>query len=353
MLKRIFGTIYIKTIGFFQARYAALAAFTIFILLTFVNHLEQVSSYVIDIFHRIGITELNVGVVDDITIAVIAWFVYMYFTQISPPKARVSLTPSEVDGAISDGRMEVVLQPVYRLRTNTVVGFESLVRLHHPVFGVVMPREFMENGIFEDTAAARRLTAYVLEQTANYYRLFMDDGQDFQMTVNLFSSDLAHDDIQQMILRTIRSVDMPEDRLTVEISEHTLDKDPTEHLKVINSLGNSGLKISLDDYGVQITSFIRVKEMGAAGIKLDQRLIQQLEMAESNRELIQSIIHGAHSLGTSVTAKHVEKQSIVQILRDLDCDYIQGYVIAPPMPFAQAREWIKTRRVQQAVPERV
>lgn len=349
MLKRIFGTIYIKTIGFFQARYAALAAASTFVFLTFINHLSVVTTYVIDLFKQLGISQLSVGLVDDLLVGVIAWFVYMYFAQISPPKPRVSLTPDEVDLAIIDGRMEVVLQPVYRLRTNTVVGFESLVRLHHPIYGVVMPREFMENGVFEDTASARRLTAYVIERTADYYRMFLEDGNDFQMTVNLFSSDLKYDDIQQLILRTVRSVNMPEDRLTVEISEHTLSKDTNEHLKVINSLGNSGLKISLDDYGVQVTSFIRVKEMGAAGIKLDYRLIERLEEADTNRELIQTIIHGAHSLGTSVTAKHVEKQSIVAVLRELDCDYIQGYVIAPPMPFDQAREWIKTRRSTRSV----
>lgn len=349
MLKKLIGNLYVKAIGFAHQRFAAIAAALAFCALTFVNHIQVVVDGIIDITRTIGITQAPLGIVDDAIIAIIAWFVYMYFTQIRPPKARIMLTPEDVEKSIQTGCVEVVLQPVYHIRTNMVSGFESLVRLHHPTYGVVLPCEFLDGVLFERSTVAYQLTQLVIEKTAEYYSEFARDGHDFQMTVNLFASDLQQSDVQQLIKRTMTSYDMPNDRMTVEISEHVIAQNAPEYMKVITSLGNSGVKISLDDYGVQVTSFIRVKESGAAGVKLDQRLIGQLETSAANKELIQTIIHGAHSLGTSVTAKHVETQQVKDILRDLDCDYVQGYIVAPPMPFEQTREWIKTRKSRRII----
>lgn len=345
MLKKLFGSAYIRTVGFVQKHFAAISAAVVFCILTFVNHLDVVVDGVINLTRTLGINQMHMGIVDDAVVAIIAWFVYMFFTQIRPLKPRIMLTPEEVENSIDTGRVEVVLQPVSHIRTNMVVGFESLVRLHHPVYGVVLPCEFLDGVLFERSTVAYRLTQLVIEKTAEYYNAFAAAGYDFHMTVNLFASDLKQSDLQHLIKRFITSYDMPKERLIVEISENVIAQNVPEYMRVITSLGNSGVKVSLDDYGVhQVTSFTHVKDVGAAGVKLDQRLIRRLETSTANKDLIQTIIHGAHSLGTSVTAKHVETQRAKDILCELDCDYVQGYIVAPPMPFNQSREWIKTRK---------
>lgn len=318
-----------------------------FVGLTFLVHHEPVEHFIESLVATTGIFSPS-EVLDDLVVGLIAWGVYIasvrFRADYVPP---IRITEHDVSTAIDEGRLEVALQPIYNLHTNTIDGFESLVRLHHDAYGVVLPHSFNKLTDFVDSTVAHRITHFVLDRSADYYQQFRKDGYDFQMAVNLFPSDLADPSLIDQISRVTVAHDMPPDRLTVEVSEAALAPNIDISYKIIAGLETLDVKLALDDYGSRITSFVYFNDTLADSVKLDKSLVEKLNMSDANIEHVQSIIYSVHSMGASVTAKHIENQNTVTILRKIECDYVQGYIIAPPMTFDQARGWLKTQRTQK------
>lgn len=276
--------------------------------------------------------------------------VYAYYRKRTLAKLNIAVVTSlDVAEAINNNSLEIVLQPISRLSNNTIVGFESLVRLNHPKYGLIPPCDLMPILNAADPSLSRRLTSYVIHKTAMYYHEFLDDGYDFQMSVNLHPDDLTDNAIISTINNIMLVSGMPTNRLTVEMSESMIDDDTSTSIKVLAGLDTLDVKIALDEYGTRVTSYLHFRDFLVDEVKIDDILTTQLDHNQQSAEIVQSVIYTAHSVGAYVTAKRVETRAAHNKVRDLGCDFVQGYIIAPPMSFEQARVWIRTQRVSGRV----
>jgi len=117
-------------------------------------------------------------------------------------------------------------------------------------------------------------------------------------------------------------------------------EDPLKALQVLDELSQSGVKLSIDDFGTGYSSLAYIKKLPADEIKIDKSLVFDLTNNSDDQVIIKTTVEMCHRLGFTVVAEGVESQSIVDILRGLNCDLIQGYFISPPLPLNKLKLWL-------------
>lgn len=255
---------------------------------------------------------------------------------------KIQISAEDITQSILDKRLEMVLQPIYKVSTSTVVGFELLARMHHPLYGMMKPFDYAAAVELAGPHVTQKITEYAVLQAAEFYSLFKQDGRDMQMSVNLRDEDLANPDIISTITKTLTKFNMPLDRLTVEIPQPALRKNTTTALKIIASLDALDVKVCLDNFGTNIMSFMYFKDFLINSIKIDTSITKDTMIDPHNLDVVRAIVHTSHNVGAHVTAKYIETPEALEQMRAVGCDFIQGYIVAPPMTVEQARRWLST-----------
>jgi EAL domain-containing protein (putative c-di-GMP-specific phosphodiesterase class I) len=259
---------------------------------------------------------------------------------------RISLTDADIISAVMEDRLEIVLQPVYRIQSGTIAGFETLVRMRHPVYGMIRPDQLMPVIAASDPEVARRMTRFIVAKTASYYHRFYAEGYDFQMSINLHPDDLADPSIITTITSTCLTEEMPFDRLTVEVSDVVLSQRPATSMKVLAGIESIEVKLALDSYGTHGSSLLNFRDFLIDEVKIASVITHRIDFNPHNVEAVRAIVHTAHSTGTYVTAKCIETPEELKRVKEAGVDYVQGYIVAPPMTIDQARVWLKTQRTK-------
>ncbi|MDH3662910.1 MAG: EAL domain-containing protein, partial [Alphaproteobacteria bacterium] len=125
---------------------------------------------------------------------------------------------------------------------------------------------------------------------------------------------------------------LPPKLLEIEITESDILQEPAEAYRLLNSFANLGIRVALDDFGTGYSSLNHLRAFPGAVIKIDRSFIGDIETADSNRAIVQSLISMAHNLKLEVVAEGVEHWSQLHYLQTHDCDIVQGFLIAKPMP---------------------
>ena len=117
-------------------------------------------------------------------------------------------------------------------------------------------------------------------------------------------------------------------------------QDPGNSLKALNSLNDTGIPVSIDDFGSGYSSLSYIKQLPASEVKIDRSLVTDLATEAEDRVIVQTTIDMCHSLGYQVVAEGVEDHGTADLLREMGCDMIQGYLITPPLPFHELLDWL-------------
>ena len=128
--------------------------------------------------------------------------------------------------------------------------------------------------------------------------------------------------------------------LDVELTETAVMIDPDEAIRICNNLRSMGVTISIDDFGVGQSPLAYLDRLPVNTIKIDREFILSLGSSEKSDKIVESIIGLGHDLGLTVVAEGVEEQSTVDLLRQMGCDEVQGYVFARPAPAADTLAWM-------------
>lgn len=237
---------------------------------------------------------------------------------------------SELEQALSGneeaGRVWVAYQPKYDLQSDRIVSAEALVRWTHPVKGPIRPDHFIP--ILEETGRIENLTHYVLERAIRDFSMV----KGMSVAVNLSTRILGHGNIVGPIQEMLRKYGMAPNQLILEITESAV-LTGDEAIAELDELRDMGVKISIDDYGTGQSTLNYLKRLPATELKIDQSFIRVVLTSKSDQVMIASTINLAHQLGLKVVAEGVETVEVLEALRGLDCDIIQGYHIGKPMPF--------------------
>jgi diguanylate cyclase (GGDEF)-like protein len=248
---------------------------------------------------------------------------------------------SELRGALQNGDIQVHVQPQARLGSSRVVGVEALVRWQHPELGWVPPDEFVP--VAERSGLIGLLTTRVLDASLAACARWRAAGRDLGIAVNLSTRSLQDPDLVDEVARLLQRHDVPADRLTLEVTEGSVMADPARAVTLLHQLRDLGVRLSVDDFGTGYSSLSYLQRLPVQEVKIDRSFIADLHTENENVAIVRAIIDLGRHLGLDVVAEGVEDQATWDLLASMNCDLVQGWHLARPMPTGELLTWLATR----------
>jgi diguanylate cyclase (GGDEF)-like protein/PAS domain S-box-containing protein len=246
-------------------------------------------------------------------------------------KARRTLE-LDMRQAIIDGTFEVHYQPVVNLRCNEIVGCEALLRWRHPVRGMISPAEFIP--VAEETGMICEIGDWVL---ATACAEAMNWPADIRLAVNVSPVQFRSHAFSLKVANTLATTGLAARRLELEITEAVLIRDDDAALTLLQHLRNIGVRIALDDFGTGYSSLSYLRRFPFDKIKIDRCFVDGIENADGSSAIVQAVINIANSQNMTTTAEGIETDPQREVLRDLGCTEMQGFLFSRPLPVEQIR----------------
>lgn len=236
-----------------------------------------------------------------------------------------------MERALAEGQFEIYLQPKYCIQTGVLSGAEALVRWIHPEWGMQSPAYFIP--LFERNGFITKLDQCVWDQACALLRAWDDKGYPpFSISVNVSRADIYNVNLADILLKTVQKYQLPPARLHLEITESAYTEDPNQIIDTVNHLRELGFIIEMDDFGSGYSSLNMLNKMPLDVLKLDMNFIQNETAKPVDQGILRFIMALARWMNLSVVAEGVETLEQLERLREVGCDYAQGYLFAKPMP---------------------
>jgi diguanylate cyclase (GGDEF)-like protein len=246
--------------------------------------------------------------------------------------------------ALDRDELRLHYQPIVSLDAGQVVGFEALVRWQHPKRGLVPPLAFIP--LAEETGLIVPLGRWVLEEACTQAERWNRDRPDAApplfVSVNLSARQFTKGDLVEDVGMTLSRTGLEADALELEITESVLMDQSEAGIRALRDLRGLGVRLVLDDFGTGYSSLSYLKHLPLDTIKIDRTFVAGIEDA-ADRSIVDAVIALAHGLGIGVVAEGIETQSQADRLRDLGCDYGQGYLFSRPVPAARTANVLRRR----------
>lgn len=236
---------------------------------------------------------------------------------------------SDMDSGLANKEFKLFIQPVYRLKDNEMVSGEVLVRWAHPKLGLLMPGRFIP--LFEKNYVVSKLDKYIWEEACILIRNMMDTGSVMPLSVNVSRVDLILEDVASIFVGLVNKYNIPAQYLKVEITESAYIDNPDKMIKTIQILKKNGFTVLMDDFGAGYSSLNTLKDLSFDVLKIDKKLIDEVDVSDKGGSVVMSIIRMARWLGMQVVAEGIEKCTQANLLRMIGCDYLQGFLYSRPV----------------------
>jgi diguanylate cyclase (GGDEF)-like protein/PAS domain S-box-containing protein len=246
--------------------------------------------------------------------------------------ARRVRLESDLRQALADGVLEVAYQPLYNLTNGSLRGFEALARWKHPMLGDVLPTTFIP--IAEETGLIIDLTDQLMLKACRQVRAWQRRSEattDLKLQFNLSSNDLAHSALAQRIEHVLMSTQFDARLLTLELTENILMERVEGAMPALETLRSIGVSLAIDDFGTGYSSLSYLSTLPIDSLKIDRSFVHGLKTGEKDVEIVRGIISLGNSLGKSVVAEGIETNSQLGQLRELGCEYGQGWQLSRPL----------------------
>lgn len=241
--------------------------------------------------------------------------------------------------AIEHQEFELYYQPKLDMKSNRVIGYEALIRWHHPQRGLVSPLEFIP--FAEETGLIIPIGEWVIYKAAQQLQLWHLDGHEqLTIAINLSVKQLQDAHLVERFKNISDQTGVDLSKLELEITESTALYDIDYAINVLNELKALGLKVSLDDFGTGYSSLNYLTLLPIDHLKIDKSFITNIINQKSGEQIIRSVISLAHACHLKVIAEGVETKHQLDFLRNEACDMIQGFYISQPVPKHEAIEFM-------------
>ncbi|MEU4221920.1 EAL domain-containing protein [Actinoplanes sp. NPDC026623] len=243
----------------------------------------------------------------------------------------------EADLRLALERDELALhyQPTVDLRTGEIIGFEALVRWHHPTRGIVSPLDFI--GIAEATGLIVPMGRWVLAEACRQAVAWgAGSTRRLKMSVNVSVRQFEHGDLSATVAEVLAETGLPVDQLCLEMTESVLLTDTDENLTQLVRLKALGVTLAMDDFGTGYSSLAYLRRYPMDILKIDRSFVDRLGGELEDEALVRTIVRLGKSLGMTTVAEGIEEKVQLAALRELGCDVAQGYLLSRPLPAADA-----------------
>jgi diguanylate cyclase (GGDEF)-like protein len=250
---------------------------------------------------------------------------------------------SDLRHALERHELIAYYQPIIRLDNNQIDSFEALVRWNHPEKGLVDPSKFIP--IAEETGLVMAIDLFVLQQACQQLRSWRDEGladASLTMNVNLSVKHFMSFDLLKQIDHVLRETGITGSSLRLEITESDIMENAEFAGKIISQLRDRHIQLSIDDFGTGYSSLSYLHRLPIDHLKIDRSFVMRIGKNGKNTEIIRAIIALAKSLDMFTIAEGVETQDQLDQIRELKCEFCQGYLFSKPVEAIAARNLLIT-----------
>ncbi len=245
--------------------------------------------------------------------------------------------------AFANGEFDLYYQPLVNLKTNTVSGFEALLRWRHPERGMVAPGEFVP--LTEEIGLIVPLGEWVLRQACTQAMQWPDP---LKVAVNLSPAQFRNRGVVKAVLTALAYSRLPASRLELEITESVLLGESEANLATLHQLREIGVHISMDDFGTGYSSLSYLRCFPFDKIKIDRSFVSELTERPDCLAIIRAVAGLGLSLGIATTAEGIETAEQLERVRAEGCTEVQGYLFSAPRPASDLGDFIRMGRADAA-----
>jgi diguanylate cyclase (GGDEF)-like protein/PAS domain S-box-containing protein len=238
--------------------------------------------------------------------------------------------------ALSANDIRPHYQPIVNMQTNSI-HVEALARWQHPRHGYIAPEVFIH--LAEETGLINTLTSQIMETAFRECAPALLEQSIENLSINLSPYCLSNTKLPDEIEAYLKRYAIPAQAITLELTESAIMSNLSATQTTIQSLEKLGLAFSIDDFGTGYSSLSKLKQMTLKELKIDKTFILDICKSEDDAAITNASIQMAHGLGLDVVAEGIENEATWNILRQMGCDYGQGFWLGKPMPFDELIQW--------------
>jgi EAL domain-containing protein (putative c-di-GMP-specific phosphodiesterase class I) len=242
----------------------------------------------------------------------------------------------ELERTLRQGGLRLVYQPKVDAVDGSLIRVEALVRWAHSELGAIPPSRFVplaeQHGLIDD------LTQWALRTALRQLREWKVAGLDTSVAVNISAISLERLDFPDLVERLCRALSVPTDRLVLELTEGATQP-LINMMDTLTRFRIKGVGLALDDFGTGYSGLMQLRRLPFSEIKIDRQFVTELTTSRDDQVIVRAVIELAHGLGLKVTAEGVETVEQLGLLRTMNCDLIQGYLLAHPLEAGDLVAW--------------
>ncbi len=258
---------------------------------------------------------------------------------------------SDLRGAIGRGEIVPFYQPVVRLDTGAIAGFEALARWRHPRRGVLTPEEFLP--LCEEMGLLVELGAHMMQAAAHQLTAWRGAHRaagEISVSVNLSTGEIHRDNLVEDVGALLADTGLPKGALKLEITESDIMRDPERAAVILRQLREVGAGLALDDFGTGFSSLSYLTRLPFDTLKIDRYFVRTMASNEGSDKIVRSVINLGRDLSLEVVAEGVENAQMARRLLEIGCHYGQGYGYAPALSAQEAEVYLNESYADGAAP---
>ncbi len=263
---------------------------------------------------------------------------YLFIPEVSQRDVMNFQLFSEMPRALRAREFYLCFQPKVDVRSRRLEGAEVLIRWLHPSKGIIHPDEFIP--YLETTTFINKITHWIIWESLKAINLFKREGIEINLSINVPLKYIRNPAFINS-LKGFSSLGLPLHKIEIEVLERDLIEDFTGIASAMGEVKSYGPTFSLDDFGTGYSSISYIKKLPFDKIKIDKMFVTDIVTNQENRDIVRSSIELAHTLRVTALAEGVEDEKAFNLLKDMGCDYIQGYYLSKPLKDNEFIEWCK------------
>jgi diguanylate cyclase (GGDEF)-like protein/PAS domain S-box-containing protein len=268
---------------------------------------------------------------------------FCFFNEEMKSRAHQSMSlERELREALENNEFALYYQPKISVKTGEIKGMEALIRWWHPEKGLIPPLDFIP--VAEETGLIVPIGKWVMEEACKQTHLWHQQGfKKLMISVNVSVRQFLHLGFTNDLCSVLDDSGIDRQCVDLEITESCTMNNIEASIRLLNTLREMGVRISMDDFGTGFSSLSFLNQLPLDTLKVDRAFIKNINSEGENGELAKLIIAMAKSLGLTVVAEGIETQAQLSFLKNNECDEFQGYLVSPPVPADEFEALLRSR----------